>query len=663
MENLSASVCIMNSHSKIAELRLVSYLIALFKPTMNLRFFLLLSIIVLAFPKSSSGQQYEHLRLSDETPEIGQRIQFVYSGIFSRKIDSRITMYYANNRGIAWQSLVVTHQDGKVQGSFVVPDSTLAFCLKPRNNRDTVEAFIFNVYKAGKLLKGSLAAGARFYANSVTHAGERDDRAKLLYLKEFAIHPEIKAQKLLDYYEAGCLVPDPVILSLFQNTWRDSLTNGKSEVFLSRLYYLGLRYRDLPNKELLRGDILAKYPNGEVALTEEMRDYRQKIQNGTFGTEIIRLEQKYPGPIANRKLESVYIELTKAHFDKLHLDSAMRYLEKIKIKINRRDVFLYGARRLLKDNIALKEAQKYVQQAIAIQDSLTVPNDAIDKVADQSYKESLRGQYLSILASIKYQMGDTAAALLDLSVADGINKWDEDLRVNYVHYLLQSGNPKKALEVASKYVVEDRANAQILSDLKLAYLASFTSGNFEQYYQQLIATSEKQYKLPEYSKMNVAAPDFTLSNLKGNQVSLKNFKGKGIVLYFFSPNYPSSSRNEKDSIFNVMATTHGARKDLVFLGIDKTQIFEQDEVKREVIRTDKLKEFMMQRNYQFEVLLDKLNYNSKNSGFTYFSVADDYSSGDMSQFYIIDKAGMVKYKSYGGTNFQRELKAALALAQ
>jgi hypothetical protein len=256
---------------------------------MHLRILFILFSFISFSPSLAIAQSYEKMKLSSVKPEVGQQIKFTYSGVFSKKIDSRITMYYRTTRGIEWQSLKLIHKDGLVQGTFTVPDSTLAFCLKPRNNRDTAEAFIFNVFKDGKLLKGSLAAGAKFYANSITHDGIREDPAKALYLKEFAINPDVKRERLLDFIEAGLRVKDPGMLSIFQNTWLDSLTNGRSERFLVSLYQLGLRYRNLENKELLKGDVLAKYPCGEIAMGDDLKDYRQKIRNNTFGSDIIRL--------------------------------------------------------------------------------------------------------------------------------------------------------------------------------------------------------------------------------------------------------------------------------------------------------------------------------------------------------------------------------------
>lgn len=626
------------------------------------RLYITLCFLTFCF-SSAIAQSYEKLKLSSSKPEVGQQINFTYSGVFSKKIDSRITMYYWNHRGLQWQSLKLTHQDGLVQGTFIIPDSTLAFCLKPRNNRDTAEAFIFNVFKGGKLLKGSLAAGARFYANTITNDKIRDNRAKALFIQEFSINPDIKPERLLDYLEAGCLVPDPAMLSLFQNTWRDSLSNGKSEHFFVRLYQIGLRYKDLQNKALLKGDILAKYPAGEVALGDDLKDYHQKIRNNGFGPEITKIEQKYAGLAAMGQLENVYKDLVQNYFDRLQADSAVYYLEKVKVQTNKRDLYLYGCRKLLKEKVQLQKALIYAQEAIKIQAQIKVPSYSLTKESDQTYQESLKGHYLSLLAKVKYELGDTNGALVDLAAADKINTWDSELRENYVQYLLKSNNDSKAVEVASKYVIEDRATDGMLANLRTAYMKSSANGDFNQYYQDLLSTSEKQFKLPEYSKMSVVAPKFVLTDLNGDEVSSENLSGKGVVLYFFSPNYSMQFENSRDSIFNAMATNFSYNKDLIFLGIDKTQIFEQDEIKREHIRTYKLKEFMTIKDYTFRVLLDRLNYNPKDTGLTYFSVADDYSSGDMGQFYIIDKAGIVKYKSYSGTNFQRELKAALALAQ
>ena len=630
---------------------------------MQLRILFILLSFLTFLSSFAVAQSYEKLKLSSSKPEVGKQIQFTYSGVFSKKIDSRITLYYRTTRGMDWQSLKLTHKEGLVEGTFTVPDSTLAFCLKPRNNRDTSETFVFNVFKDGNLLKGSLAAGATFYGNSVTNGRTRDDRAKALYLKEFSINPEVKPERLLDFLETGCLVPDPVMLSLFQNTWRDFLSNGKSERFFARLYQIGLRYQNLLDKELLKADMLAKYPNGEVAFGEDLKDYRQKIRNNTFGSELIKLEQKYSTLAANGNLDNVYKDLVESYFNKLQADSALEYLEKVKRQTTKRDLYLYGCRRLLKEKVQLQKALMYAQEAIKIQQQIKIPSYSLTKETDQVYQESLKGHYLSLRAKVKYELGDTEGALVDLAAADKINTWDIELRENYVQYLLKGNNVSKAVEVASKYLIEDRATDGMLANLKTAYLKTAANGDFEHYYQNLLSTSEKQFKLPEYSKMNVVAPKFALTDLSGDEVSSENLKGKGIVLYFFSPNYSIQFENSRDSIFNAMSKKFSDDKDLVFLGVDKTQIFEQDEIKREHIRTYKLKEFMTLKDYTFTVLLDRLNYNPKDTGLTYFSVADDYSSGDMGQFYIIDKAGMVKYKSYSGTNFQRELKAALALAQ
>ncbi|MBC7566510.1 MAG: hypothetical protein H7223_06045, partial [Pedobacter sp.] len=113
------------------------------------------------------------------------------------------------------------------QGTLVVPDSILAFSLKPANNRDTAEAFTFNIYKKGVLVKGSLAARAKFqYSNNIFDQAFVNE-AKELFLNEFKNNPSMKTKYLADYYETACYFPDQSITVQFQDTWRDSLKAGK----------------------------------------------------------------------------------------------------------------------------------------------------------------------------------------------------------------------------------------------------------------------------------------------------------------------------------------------------------------------------------------------------------------------------------------------------
>jgi peroxiredoxin len=176
----------------------------------------------------------------------------------------------------------------------------------------------------------------------------------------------------------------------------------------------------------------------------------------------------------------------------------------------------------------------------------------------------------------------------------------------------------------------------------------------------------RQYALRDFSMLNVKGRDFTLKDLNGHPVTYQIGKGKAAVLYFFSPNYNSTERTKFTDYFNKMAARYAGRQDVVFLGIDKTQIFESDENKRSILRKQKLREFMEQYNYTFDVVLDEMVYNPKNSNGTYFVVSDNYSCEYLSQFYMVGKDGIVRYKHFPPgisttEKFEREFSAALNL--
>ncbi|TSJ43675.1 hypothetical protein FO440_05665 [Mucilaginibacter corticis] len=127
---------------------------------------ILLVVAAFAFLSVSVfAQQYDGIKLSTDKPEAGQKISFVYTGIFAKKIYPQITLYYECKGGIngGWKCLDIKHNGAQIEGSFTLPDSTLAFSLKPDNNLASKEIFIFNVFKNGKEAKGALIASAMLY--------------------------------------------------------------------------------------------------------------------------------------------------------------------------------------------------------------------------------------------------------------------------------------------------------------------------------------------------------------------------------------------------------------------------------------------------------------------------------------------------------------------
>ncbi|MES2827641.1 MAG: hypothetical protein V4687_05795 [Bacteroidota bacterium] len=631
---------------------------------------LIICSLILSVCTRGVSQPYSAFKLSTDKPEAGKQINFVYTGIFANKVDPRITLYYSGaNSG--WLTLKAKFDGQRTTGSFVIPDSVLAISIAPRNSRDSNELFTYPLYNKDKLLKGALAAAARFSINTslAYREVEQTRKAQAMFLKEFEINPELKPSLLLRYYESGAWFPDPVINMQFEKTWRDSLARGKSQKFLTEMYYLGSRFRELNSKSLLKGDLLAKYPYGEVAFTDVSAEFIKKIKDGGFEEGLGELEHRFEALQRQGKFDRMYVEAFKVNFSKADFANAEKYLNKVQSDQIKKDALLNAAKTLLKSNQNLSKAEAYVTSAIALLASPenSMPYYVFDKVKWLEDMEALRGNYLGLLAEIQHQQGNTSSALKNLSIAEKINDWDEQIKEHYVQYLLESGEVKLALKVCSDYIKTDKETPALKKLLLQAYeKLNGENGNANEYYTALIKEADKKYAIRDFSMLNVKGRDFTLMDLNGQPVTYELGKGVAAVLYFFSPNASNPERVKFNAYFNEMALQYAGRKDVVFFGIDKTSIFDVDADKRLILRKQKLKEFINQYDFKFNILLDQMIYNSQTSNGTYFVVSDNYSSEYFSQFYMIDKEGIVRYKHFApGINtyekLRREFSAALEL--
>jgi len=631
---------------------------------------LIICFVIFGLCPSGVSQPYSAFKLSADKPEAGKQINFVYTGVFANKVDPRITLYYSGAHS-GWLTLKAKFDGLRTVGSFVIPDSVLAISIVPRNSRDSNEVFTFPLYSNGKLLKGALATAAKFSSNSYSNYRDLEEikKARSWFLKEFEINPELRPSLLLEYYETGAWFPDPVINMQFEKTWRDSLVRGTSQKFLTEMYYLGSRFRELNTKNLLKADLLAKYPHGEIAFTDISAEFTKKIKNGGFEEELVELEHRFVELQHQGKFDRIYLEAFKVNFGNVDFPNAEKYLSRIKSDQIRKDAFLNAARTLLKNNQNLSKAEFYTKSAITLLGSLknSMPYYVFDKQKWLGDLEAYRGNYLGLLAEIQHQQGNTASALENLSIAEKINDWDEQIKEHYVQYLLEAGKYQLALKVCSGYIKADKETVTLKKLLFQAYeKLNGENGNSKEYYEALIKEVNKKYALRDFSMLNVKGRDFTLKNMNDQPVTYKLGKGVAAVLYFFSPNDGNAERTKFNAYFNEMALRYAGRHDVVFYGVDKTSIFDDDEDKRLILRKQKIHEFINQYDFKFNILLDQMIYNSKNSNGTYFVVSDNYSCEYLCQFYMIDKDGILRYKHFPPgidtyEKLEREFSAALDL--
>lgn len=625
-------------------------------------FFLLLqSIQVLAQP-------YATFKLSKEKLEAGQQVRFVYTGAFSRRIAPRLTLYYNVNGDIRSETLQARYDGKATVGTFTAPDSTLSFNIKARNRRDTSEAFLFFVYKNGAEQKGSRLSATRFTNNNI-YGIHNMPKLRQLYLTDFDKYPDLKAKFLLTYYQDTGLPIDSnqTISAELAKIWADSLAHGADEYVLSDLVPLMVRHNHMEQKAAI-DQIIEKYPTGISAFQKESMSYilAHKVQSDDYLTDLTAMEIKFSKLVAMGRFDRLYWQIGQHLLKVGDINGAESYIPNMRLKSNQQEWYSSAAYQLLNQGRELSKAEEYIQKAIdmvAYCPSVRYINDPKEWARKVLIE---KGTYLDVFAQIEYEMGKPGEAAKKAEAAVQSNSLAE-VKEHYLRYLLDAGYIRTALDTASQYVVKDQSSTEIVSLLKEAYAKDKGSETgFENYYQSLLRRADEEYQFPTECKLNVPSIDFALKDIDNKPVTLSNYKGSPVVIYFFSVAEDSKQWNAFKVGFDNISKKYKNRKP-VFLLIDRSSVSQTDENSGRPLRIQKIKQFLTQNEVDNKILLDDFHQDTKQSNFSYYRVSDLYSSDSLGQFYVIDKDGMVRYKSFpyypmNAHRFSRELSTALKLA-
>lgn len=125
------------------------------------------------------------------------------------------------------------------------------------------------------------------------------------------------------------------------------------------------------------------------------------------------------------------------------------------------------------------------------------------------------------------------------------------------------------------------------------------------------------------------APDFTLTSINGTKVTLSDYQGRVVLLNFWA-SWCSPCRSEMPSMERLHQTLGDEDFVIIAINIDGGV-------------TDKVREFITQNGYTFEILHDKDQI-----------VAEPYGVRAIPTSYIIDKNGTVVEISRGAEDWNSE---------
>lgn len=393
---------------------------------------------------------------------------------------------------------------------------------------------------------------------------------------------------------------------------------------------------------------------------------KNKIPAGNFLTELTAMEIKYPKFVTEGKFDRIYTTIAHMLFAEGDINNAERYVDEIRFKYMQKEFYVSAVRAMLNSSSSdFHLAEKYIERAIALEKFQPLPYYVFDKKQWNQMVTNTTGDYFDLAAQIQYKLGNIKQAINCLDTAMKMASHNVEIKAHYLQYLMDTGDSKVALDAASKYIEDDQVSAEIKNFLQKAYVKENGGvDGYNNYFQSLMKKGQDKYVLPEYGKLNVPAINFSLQDINGKTISLTDFKGKPVILYFFSTYYNNTQRDDFNNYFNKIVKEYSGSP-VVFLAIDKGRVSEQDEANGRLLRIQRINEFLTKSNLSFKVLMD--NYHQdKNPNSNFYYTADNYSSGDVCQFYVIDKNRIVRYKSFPYTpmpmeQFEHELNAALKL--